>query len=163
MSSLETDKDIDDDYYIPLAAQDSKWKGITFKEQQNNNIEHLQGSVEEECVIKLIDLESLSPMTPLLLLFPDLRHEGALEHLTMVSQKSTSSLTKLLCGKRAKLELLRQSKKLKQGTTLETVKETSDIDWKESKASVLESIKIEVTDSDPYLVDDKETESSEPN
>ncbi|CAG9863417.1 unnamed protein product [Phyllotreta striolata] len=115
-----------DEEFLPLLAQDSKWSGIAFNSQENEN-NSACGSFEDECEIKIIDLESSTGTPPLLILFPDLRNEESLEHLpAMAENMSTSSLTRLLRGKKPKLDLLKTCKKLnKPPHTLSTVNEGS--------------------------------------
>ncbi|KAJ8964172.1 hypothetical protein NQ314_005082 [Rhamnusium bicolor] len=118
----------EDDYYIPIAANDSQWNGIKFTLPKDENVEHLNCLSDQESEIKVIELEN-QDSPPLLLLFPELKNEELNIQNIFDKQMSTTEVTKMLVGKKPNLALLKPCKKLNDiRAKLSPVHELSDSD-----------------------------------
>ncbi|KAG5890387.1 hypothetical protein JTB14_029751 [Gonioctena quinquepunctata] len=141
--SIGCEADNEDDYYIPVAAHDSRWIGISLREPARVELEHANGSMNSETEVRMIDLNNKETTPPLLMLFPDLRKEDCqIQTPILNGEISTSSLTKLLNGKKAKMTLLKPCRKiLYKQSELSRVDEDSESDEsiynKEKKPSTL--------------------------
>lgn len=101
----------EEDYYVPVASNDSQWNGIKFTLPKTENSEHANCFTDTENEIKVIELEN-EESPPLLLLFPELKREEVNFQNILSREVSTTDVTKMLVGKKPNLALLKPCKKL---------------------------------------------------
>lgn len=111
LQNLGTSKVKYEDYYIPVASNDSQWNGIKFTLPKDENIEHTNCFTDVENEVKVIELDN-EEKPPLLLLFPELKSEELDVQNILRQEISTTDVTKMLVGKKPNLALLKPCQKL---------------------------------------------------
>lgn len=108
-------RNYEDEYFIPVSAYDSQWNGIFF-ELPAQNAKECQRASEAEVEIKVIDLDKSKELSPLLLLFPELKNTSS--EKSNIESLSPASLTKMLKGKKPNLNLLKTAKRLSKPVSI---------------------------------------------
>nr|XP_022912973.1 uncharacterized protein LOC111423827 isoform X1 [Onthophagus taurus] len=104
--------------FIPLAARDSKWVDLAF---YNPNFKSQQEDECDEEELQIIDEDGL--IQPIFLLFPGLADESK-DSSNLLTNVSTSDVTKMLVGQKADFSHMRSSRKLlPPENTLKSVQE----------------------------------------